>query len=146
MRVEKKDGWEPRIVAFTCDWGPCSAAELAGVKGIEYPTNVSIISLPCSCRLTSAILLGAFQAGVDGVLFTGCERGDCHYVSGNEKAEMVYGTTCRLMKALGLDPKRLRQEWVSAEEGERFAGLMSEFTEEIKNLGHNPMRVAGARP
>lgn len=145
MGVERKIGWEPRIVAFTCDWGPCSAGELAGVKGIEYPTNVSIISLPCSCRLTPAILLGAFRTGVDGVLFTGCQMGDCHYVSGNEEAKKVYETTCRLMKALGLHPKRLKQEWVSAEEGERFARLMAEFTEEIRSLGHNPIRVAGVR-
>lgn len=141
---KKENGLEPRIVAFTCDWGPCSALDLAGVKGISYPSNVTIVNLSCSGRVSPAMILEAFKTGADGVLFTGCRIGECHYVTGNKEAQAVYETTRRLMKALGLDPKRLRQEWVSAEDSEGFAAIMIEFTDEMTNLGLNPLRKAKA--
>lgn len=138
MNVTKD--FEPRILAFTCNWCSYAGADLAGVSRMQYPPNVRLIKVMCSGRVTPAMLLGAFEKGIDGVIFSGCHIGDCHYISGNEKAQIVYERTKKLMKALGLDPKRLRQEWVSAAEGERFARIMTEFTEEMKSLGPSPIR------
>lgn len=132
--------YEPRIVAFTCDWGPCSAADLAGSERIQYPPNVTIIGLPCSGRISAAVILETFKIGVDGVLVTGCPVGDCHYISGNEKAEAVFKLTRKLMKVLGIEAQRLKQEWVSSPEAQRFAQLVTEFTEEMRQLGPSPLR------
>ncbi|MFQ5907201.1 MAG: hydrogenase iron-sulfur subunit [bacterium] len=140
MKVAKQ--FEPRILAFTCNWCSYAGADLAGVSRFQYPPNARLIKVMCSGRVTTAMLLHAFTAGVDGVLFTGCHIGDCHYISGNKSAQKVYETTRKLMKALGLDPARLRQEWVSAAEGERFARIVTGFTEEVKSLGPSPMREA----
>jgi F420-non-reducing hydrogenase iron-sulfur subunit len=143
MNVTKD--FEPRILAFTCNWCSYAGADLAGVSRMQYPPNVRLIKVMCSGRVTPAMLLGAFEKGIDGVIFSGCHIGDCHYISGNEKAQIVYERTKKLMKALGLDPKRLRQEWVSAAEGERFARIMTEFTEEMKSLGPSPIRKMEVR-
>ncbi|KPJ48955.1 methyl-viologen-reducing hydrogenase subunit delta [candidate division TA06 bacterium DG_26] len=131
--------FEPRILVLTCNWCSYAGADLAGVSRMQYPTNVRLMRVMCSGRVTPAMLLYAFEKGIDGVIYSGCHIGDCHYISGNEKAIKVYEKTKRLMEALGLDPRRLRQEWVSAAEGERFAGIMTDFTEELKKLGPNPI-------
>jgi F420-non-reducing hydrogenase iron-sulfur subunit len=131
--------FEPKILAFTCNWCSYAGADLAGVGRMQYPPNVRLIKVMCSGRVTPAMLLHAFHCGIDGVLFSGCHIGDCHYISGNKKAEKVYDTTKRLMAALGLYPKRLRQEWISAAEGERFAKIVTEFTNEMRELGPSPI-------
>jgi F420-non-reducing hydrogenase iron-sulfur subunit len=143
--MNEKKSFEPKILAFTCNWCSYAGADLAGVSRMQYPPNVRLIKVMCSGRVTPSMLLHPFVRGIDGVLFTGCHIGDCHYISGNKKAEKVYAVTARLMKALGLDPRRLRQEWISAAEGERFAGIVTEFTNQIKELGPSPIRQAAER-
>lgn len=144
--MSETQNFEPRILAFTCNWCSYAGADLAGVSRMQYPPNVRLVKVMCSGRVTPSMLLHAFQRGVDGVLFTGCHIGDCHYISGNKKAEKVYEMTVRLMEALGLDSRRLRQEWVSAAEGERFAAIVTEFTDEMRSLGPSPIgrAVSGA--
>lgn len=137
--------FEPRILVLTCNWCSYAGADLAGVSRMQYPPNVRLMRVMCSGRVTPAMLLYAFEKGIDGVIYSGCHIGDCHYISGNEKAVRVYEKTKRLMEALGLDPRRLRQEWVSAAEGERFAGIMANFTEELKKLGPSPIRELKAK-
>ena len=145
MSSEKHDGngYEPKIIAFACNWCSYAGADYAGVSRIQYPTNIRTIRVMCSGRVSPAFILQAFQAGADGVLVAGCHIGDCHYNFGNRNAETRIGMTKKLLPALGIDPGRLRLEWVSASEGERFAHVVREFTEELKHLGPSPLEAAG---
>ena len=127
--------FEPRIICFACNWCSYPGADLAGVSRIPYPPNARIIRTMCSARVSPVFVLRAFQQGADGVLVTGCHIGDCHYISGNEKAEKNMGLTAELLELLGIGSDRLRLEWVSAGEGVRFAAVMTSFVEQIKKLG-----------
>ncbi len=137
---EAKEEFEPFILAFCCNWCSYAGADLAGVSRFQYPPNVRIIRVMCSGRIAPSFILNALHNGVDGVLVAGCHIGDCHYISGNEKAEKRVENTKELLKMLGMDEKRLRLEWISASEGKRFAEVMTEFVNEIKDLGPSPMK------
>ncbi|NOZ82547.1 MAG: hydrogenase iron-sulfur subunit, partial [Euryarchaeota archaeon] len=109
----------------------CSYAggDLAGTSRLQYPPNARIIRLMCTARLDPAFVLKAFAEGADGVLVAGCHIGDCHYVSGNLKAEKRVQMLKKLLPELGIEPERLMLRWISAAEGERFASTMKEFVE-----------------
>jgi len=130
---------EPKIVAFCCNWCSYAGADLAGVSRMQYPPNVRIIKVMCSGRVEPSFVLRAFEDGIDGVLITGCHIGDCHYISGNLRAEDRVKMTKELMKTLGLEEERLRLEWISASEGEKFASVIKEFVEDLKSIGPNPL-------
>ncbi|ODS40443.1 MAG: methyl-viologen-reducing hydrogenase subunit delta [Candidatus Altiarchaeales archaeon WOR_SM1_79] len=127
--------FEPRIVAFCCNWCAYAGADLAGVSRFQYPPNIRIIRVMCSGRVTPEFILRAFELGADGVLVAGCHKGDCHYISGNEKAEKKVELTRRLIDLLGLKQERLRLEWISASEGLKFSEVIKEFVDELKRLG-----------
>jgi coenzyme F420-reducing hydrogenase delta subunit len=127
--------FEPRILAFACNWCSYAGADLAGVSRIQYPPNMRIIRVMCSGRVDPVFILDALSKGVDGVLVLGCHPGDCHYISGNLMAERKMRWTKELIEKAGVDPSRLRLEWISASEGERFANTAKEFTEQMKKLG-----------
>ena len=129
------EGFEPNIVGFACNWCSYAGADLAGTSRIKYPPNIKIIRVMCTGRVTPAFVLKSFQDGADGVLVAGCHPGDCHYISGNLKCEKVMETTERLIDVLGIGRDRLRLEWVSASEGSRFAQVVTEFTDHIRELG-----------
>ncbi len=131
--------FEPRIVAFCCNWCSYAGADLAGVSRFQYPTNIRIIRVMCSGRVNPGFILKAFELGADGVLVAGCHKGDCHYISGNEKAERRIEATKKMMDLLGLEQDRLRLEWISASEGLKFSEVVTEFVDELKRLG--PSRV-----
>jgi len=133
----------PNIVAFCCNWCSYAGADLAGVSRHQYAPNVKIIRLMCSGRVEPDFIVKALELGADGVLVTGCHIGDCHYISGNEKAEKRIEMTADLLDILGLGRDRLRLEWISASEGEKFAKTMNEFTEKICSLGPNPLHKGG---
>jgi NADH-quinone oxidoreductase subunit E len=126
---------EVKIVGFLCNWCCYAGADLAGVSRFQYPPNVRIIRVMCSGRVDPVIILDTFLYGADGVFVGGCHPGDCHYLQGNYYAEKKIEMARRLLKEAGVDPKRLRLEWVSASEGERFARIIKAFTDEIKALG-----------
>jgi F420-non-reducing hydrogenase iron-sulfur subunit len=107
---------------------------------MQYPPTARIIRIMCSGRFDPDFALRAFEKGADGVLLCGCHPGDCHYVEGNLKAEKKAEMTRRLVEALGIDPRRFRLEWVSAGEGIKFANLIKEFTETLRELGPSPLR------
>jgi heterodisulfide reductase subunit A len=136
---EVEAGFEPSILAFCCNWCSYAGADLAGVSRFQYPSNIRIIRVMCSGRISPSFILNALYNGVDGVLVAGCHIGDCHYISGNEKAEKRVESAKGLLKMLGMDERRLRLEWISASEGKRFAEVMNEFVNEIKELGPNPV-------
>lgn len=126
---------EPKIVAFCCNWCSYAGADLTGVSRYQYPPNIHIIKVMCSGRIEPSYILKALEYGADGVLVTGCHPGECHYVSGNEKCQKRVEMTSKLLDTLGIDPKRLRLEWISAAECSRFANVVTGFVEDLKNLG-----------
>ena len=132
--------FEPKIVAFCCNWCSYAGADLAGVSRYHYPPAVRILRVMCSGRVEPVFILDAFKYGADGVIVTGCHLGECHYISGNQNAERRVENTKRALEYLGLGAERLRLEWISASEGQRFAEVMREFTKEIKELGPSPFR------
>ena len=134
------NGFEPKIAAFTCNWCSYAAADLAGTSRIQYPPNVRIIRVMCSGMVDPVYVLKAFEAGFDGVLIAGCHIGDCHYLSGNVKAQDRIATLRRLLHTLGLEDERLRLEWISAAEGSGFAETIKEYVGQLKQLGPSPCR------
>jgi len=135
--------FEPRIVGFLCNWCSYAGADLAGVSRFQYPTNLRVIRVMCSGRVHPAHILEAFRSGADGVLVAGCHPpNDCHYISGNLKAKRRVTMLKKLMEQMGMDPDRLRLEWVSAAEGEKFARVVTEFTNMLKEKGPSPLKAA----
>ncbi len=141
--VQTKAGWEPNIVAFCCNWCSYAGADLAGVSRFQYPPNVKVIRVMCSGRVEPEFILKSLELGADGVLICGCHIGDCHYIAGNEQAEKRMKMTAELLDILGIGHARMRLEWISASEGEKFAKTMTEFTESIRKLGPNPLAKGG---
>ena len=127
--------FEPKIIGFLCNWCSYTGADLAGTARMKYPANVMSIRVMCSGRVDPGFVLDAFRRGADGVLVCGCHPGDCHYVDGNHKCMRRIPLTKRMMKGFGIDPVRLRLEWVSASEGARFQEVVCEFTEQLRHLG-----------
>lgn len=139
MIVVAKPDFEPKILAFACNWCSYAGADLAGISRKQYPPNIRMIRVMCSGRVEPIFVLSAFENGADGVLITGCHIGDCHYQAGNKNAEVMVGKTKELLSTLGIGAERLRIEWVSASEGQRFADVVSDFTTRLKKMGPNPM-------
>jgi Fe-S oxidoreductase/coenzyme F420-reducing hydrogenase delta subunit len=137
--------FEPNIVAFCCNWCSYAGADLAGVSRMQYPPNARIIRVMCSGRVEPYFVLKSLELGADGVLVTGCHIGDCHYISGNEEAEKRMAVTMEVLDKLGLGRDRMRLEWISASEGQKFASTMKEFTERIRALGPNPLPKVSPR-
>jgi len=131
--------FEPYIVGFLCNWCGYAGADLAGTSRIQYPPNVRAIRLLCSGRVDPTFILTALKRGADGVLVVGCHPGDCHYINGNLRTERRVALLKKMLSGLGLDDRRVRLEWISASEGERFAAVVKEFVEEIRALGPNPI-------
>ncbi len=129
------DHWTPRIVAFFCNWCTYTAADLAGVSRLRYAPNVRVVRLMCSGRVDPQFVLDALARGADGVLIGGCHPGDCHYAEGNYKLLRRYLMLQRLLRDLGIDPRRVRLEWISAAEGEKVRTVVNEMTEQIRALG-----------
>jgi len=127
--------WSPRIVAFFCNWCTYTAADLAGVSRLKYAPNVRIIRLMCSGRVDPQFILDALARGADGVLIGGCHPGDCHYVEGNYKMLRRFTLLRRMLADLGIEPERVRLEWISAAEGEKVKRVINEMTEQLKALG-----------
>lgn len=127
--------FEPRIVGFLCRWCSYTGADLAGTSRIQYPPNLAAIRVMCSGRVDPTFIVKALKDGADGVLIAGCHPGDCHYSEGNFKAMRRYPMLLNLLEQFGIDRQRVRLEWISASEGEQFAQVVTEFTEELKALG-----------
>lgn len=135
--------WQPRIVAFFCNWCTYTAADLAGVSRLKYAPNIRVIRLMCSGRVDPQFILDAFARGADGVLIGGCHPGDCHYVEGNFKMLRRFTMLQRMLGGLGIEPERLRLEWISASEGEKVRTVVNDMVEKIKTLG--PLDLPGKR-
>ncbi|MHA2610756.1 MAG: hydrogenase iron-sulfur subunit [bacterium JZ-2024 1] len=131
--------FEPRIVAFFCNWCTYTAADLAGVSRMKYAPNVRIIRVMCSGRIDPQFVLDAFAKGADGVLIGGCHPGDCHYIEGNYKALRRFRLLKRILRDMGIEDGRLRLEWISASEGEKVKSVINDMVEKVRALG--PLRL-----
>jgi F420-non-reducing hydrogenase iron-sulfur subunit len=127
--------WQPRIVAFFCNWCTYTAADLAGVSRLKYASNIRVIRLMCSGRVDPQFILDALVKGADGVLIGGCHPGDCHYVEGNYKMLRRFELLKRVLKDMGIEPERVRLEWISAAEGEKVKRVVNEMVEQVRKLG-----------
>jgi F420-non-reducing hydrogenase iron-sulfur subunit len=139
-----KGEFEPKIIGYLCNWCSYAGADLAGVSRFQYPTNLRVIRLMCSGRLDPMVVLETFIQGADGVLVGGCHIGDCHYIDGNHHAKRKIWLTRTILERSGFEPDRLRLEWISASEGDLFAEVVTEFTDQIRKLGRSP--IAGKKP
>jgi len=141
MQVEFK----PLVVSFCCNWCSYAGADLAGSSRLEYPAEVKIIRIPCSCRVDPLFVLRAFQQGADGVIINGCHPGDCHYSTGNYYTRRRMLLLFSMLDFLGIERERTRLEWVSAAEGARFASVMNEFVGKLHELGASNKKLSNIR-
>jgi len=127
--------FEPKIVAFFCNWCTYLAADLAGTSRMKYAPNTRVIRVMCSGRVDPQFILEAFASGADGVLIGGCHPGDCHYQEGNYKALRRFYLLKKMIKEMGIEDERLRLEWISAAEGERVRTVVNDMVEKVRALG-----------
>jgi len=127
--------FEPKIIAFLCNWCSYAGADLAGTSRIQYAPNVRVIRVMCSGRVDPTFVIKALRAGADGVLIGGCHFGDCHYIEGNYKAARRVALLKKMLGQLGIEEERVWLEWISAAEGSRFAQVINDITAKIKELG-----------
>lgn len=138
------DEFEPRIIAFLCNWCTYTGADLAGTSRLQYPPNVRIIRLMCSGGLDPVYVLKSVVEGADGVLIGGCHPGDCHYQSGNYKARRRFAILQSTLDMVGFEPERIWLRWISASEGQYFADTVTEMVEFLKKKGPSPLKGVGA--
>lgn len=134
-----KTSFEPKILAILCNWCTYSAADAAGSARSAYPPNIHIVRVMCSGRVDPSLILQAIRRGMDGVLICGCHPGDCHYVNGNHKTAFRIPILRQVITQFGIEPERVRLEWISAAEANRFVEVAKEMCEQIRRLG--PVRV-----
>lgn len=135
MVIDMAERFEPKIVGFLCRWCAYTGADLAGTSRIKYPPNVYPIRVNCSGRVDPTLVLKALSTGADGVLIAGCHPGDCHYTNGNVKTIRRFRVLQKMLDQFGIERERVRLEWVSASEGERYARIVESMTEDIRTLG-----------
>jgi F420-non-reducing hydrogenase iron-sulfur subunit len=127
--------WQPRILAFLCNWCSYAGADLAGTSRMQYPADVRIVRVPCSGRVNPMHIVAALRQGVDGVLVSGCHPGDCHYLAGNYLARRRFAMLQRYLEYVGIEPGRVQFSWVSASEGARFAEVVTRVAADVRRLG-----------
>lgn len=135
-----KKEFEPNIIGFLCNWCSYAGADLAGTSRLKYPPNIKSIRVMCSGRVDPIFILEALKKGADGVLVAGCHPGDCHYQSGNYKTNRRIKLLKKLLGELGIEPERVRFEYISASEGQKFAQVVTDFVAELKKLGPSPLK------
>jgi F420-non-reducing hydrogenase iron-sulfur subunit len=140
--------FEPRIMAFVCNWCTYTGADLAGTSRLQMAPNVRIVRLPCTGRIDTLFILKAFERGADGVIVSGCHPADCHYTSGNYHARRRFAVFRELAAFMGIDPARITFSWVSASEGGKWAEVVNGTTERVRKLGPFTAyrRLAGVTP
>jgi len=146
MRNGKVPQFEPTIISFLCNWCAYAGADLAGTSRLQYPPNIRIIRIMCSGRVDPIFILEAFKSGADGVLVAGCHPpSDCHYLSGNLEAQKRILLLKKILLQLGIEPERLRLEWISASESEKFAAVVRDMVMKLKRLGPSPIKNGDIR-
>jgi coenzyme F420-reducing hydrogenase delta subunit len=127
--------FEPKIIAFVCNWCTYTAADLAGASRQTYPPNVRLIRVMCTGMVDPQYVIKALLEGADAVLVSGCHPGDCHYMNGNFKARRRIKLLKEILPMFGFAPERLRLTWIGASDGIQFAEIMRDLTAQVKQLG-----------
>jgi F420-non-reducing hydrogenase iron-sulfur subunit len=130
--------FEPKIIGFLCNWCSYEGADAAGRARKAYPANLRVVRVMCSGRVDLQFILEAFKEGADGVMILGCHPGDCHYKEGNLQTLKRYHVLKRVLSRFGIEEDRLRLDWISAGEGDKFVQVVSEMTERMRQLGPLP--------
>jgi F420-non-reducing hydrogenase iron-sulfur subunit len=133
------ENFEPKILAFCCNWCSYAGADLAGTSRMQYPPNIRIIRVMCSGRVNPFFVLKALSAGADGVLVLGCHPGDCHYLTGNYRTRRRLAITKKFLEFMGIEPERVQVSWCSASEGSKFAEVVTEVTNDLKKMSPNQL-------
>ncbi len=132
--------WEPEIIAFCCNYCAYAAADLAGSKRMQYPTNVRIIHAPCTGKIEMEHILGAFLKGIDGILVAGCLEGGCHFIEGNLRARKRTDRIREMLAELGLGQERLKMVNLSAAMAPTFVESVQQMVNTVRALGPSPLR------
>ena len=143
-QAQRAEQFEPRIVAFLCNWCTYTGADLAGTSRLQYPPNVRIVRLMCTGAVDTIYVLKALLEGADGVLIGGCHPGDCHYQTGNYKARRRVAILKKILSQMGFDEDRVWLRWISASEGKLFADTVTQMVGELKEKGPNPVKAMWA--
>jgi F420-non-reducing hydrogenase iron-sulfur subunit len=132
---DQEAAYEPKIVAFCCNWCSYAGADLAGTTRLQYPPNIRIIRVMCSGRVDPVFVLKAFALGADGVIVAGCHPADCHYINGNEKTAIRGDFLKSFLEDAGIESQRLKVEWIAGSEGRKFAETVKKMVVELEKLG-----------
>lgn len=141
--------YEPKIVALLCTYCTYTAADMAGSMRLQYPPNVRVVKLLCTGKVDLSYLLGAFRAGADAVMVSGCEIGDCHFLEGNLRAKERVEHAKALLDELGLDSRRLEMFHIGASDAPKWAEAVEQMNRRALELGPNPLgrrSAESARP
>ena len=133
--LQAKENWEPKVVAFVCNWCTYTGADLAGTSRMKQQANARLIRVPCTGRIDPLFIIKAFEGGADAVLISGCHPGDCHYNSGNFHARRRWMFFKELLDFVGIDSKRLFFSWVSASEGKKWVDVINNVIDTVKSEG-----------
>jgi len=127
--------FEPKILAFLCNWCAYAGADLAGVSRLQYPPNMRVVRVMCSGRVDPEFIIDAFLEGLDGVLVGACHMGDCHYLDGNVHAEKKMQLLAKLLDLSGIGKDRLHFATVSSAEARRFVEIVNTVVDSVKKRG-----------
>lgn len=136
-------GFEPKIIAFLCNWCSYECADSVGRAQKEYPSNLRIVRVMCSGRVDPQFVINAFKEDAEGIMVLGCHPGECHYKEGNYQALKRYILLKEMLSQFGIEGGRLRLHWVSASEGDKFVTIVSEMVRDLKKLGPLSLKDMG---
>jgi heterodisulfide reductase subunit A len=124
-----------KILAFMCHWCSFGGADTAGTSHFEYPATSRGIRVMCSARMDRDFVFEAFRLGAGMVLVSGCHEQDCHYITGQQHAARRFERLASTLERMGISPERFRVEWISAAEGQKYARVITEMDQMLKELG-----------
>ena len=131
----ENEKFEPKIVAFVCNWCTYTGADLAGTSRLKQQSNARLIRVPCTGRIDPVFIIKAFEKGADGVLVSGCHPNDCHYNTGNFHARRRWIFFRQLLDFVGIDSSRLCFSWVSASEGKKWVDVVDGVINSVREKG-----------
>jgi len=129
------EDFHPKIITFVCNWCTYAGADLAGTSRLHYPADIRVVKFPCTGRIDPEMVVKAFEQGADAVWISGCHPGDCHYNTGNYYARRRWAIFRKELEFLGIPSERLKFTWISAAEGQKFAGEVAKFVNSVRELG-----------
>ena len=134
--------FKPKIIIFCCNWGACAGTDVADTLDNHNPRTIRTM---CSGRIDPTFVFFAFAKGADGVMVAGCHPGDCHYNSGNYKAMRRVMLLRNMLPQFGIEPERVKLEWISASEASKFQSTVNGFIDEVTERGPLTLNTRATR-